>query len=49
MTAQLLTGQLDDLSGFMVAGEKSGILRELNMNMRNKVLDAYNEVMRMQV
>ena len=49
MTTQLLTGQLEDLSAFMVEGQKPGILFELNLNIRNKVLDAYSEVMRMQV
>ena len=49
MTAKLLTGQLEDMPGFMIAGERSGIIRDLNMTMRNKVLDAYNEVMKFQV
>ena len=49
MTAQLLTGQLDDLSAFMVESQKPGILFELNLATRNKVLDAYSEIMRMQV
>ena len=48
-TAKLLTGQIDDLAAFMVEGQKPGILFELNLNMRNKVLDAYSEVMRLQV
>jgi flagellar hook-basal body complex protein FliE len=47
--AQLLVGELDDLPSLMVASEKSGILFELNLNVRNKVLDAYNEIMRLQV
>ena len=49
LTTQLLTGQLDDLTSFMVEGQKPSMLFELNLNIRNKVLDAYTEVMRMQV
>ena len=48
-TAELLTGQLDNLVDFKVAGEKSSILFDLNLAVRNKVLDAYNETMRLQV
>ena len=49
MTTQLLTGQLDDLSAFTVAGQKAGLMFDLNLAMRTKVLEAYNEVMRFQV
>ena len=49
MTAQLVTGQLEDFPGYLIAGEKSSMLFELNINMRTKVLDAYSEIMRFQV
>jgi len=49
MTAMLLTGQLDNLVDLQVAGEKSSILFDLNLTIRNKVLDAYNETMKFQV
>ena len=49
MTTQLLTGQLDDLSAFQVANQKSSLMFDLNLSMRTKVLEAYDEIMRMQV
>ena len=49
MTAQLLMGTLEDLPAYMIAGEKSSILFELNVTARTKVLDAYKEVMGLQV
>ena len=45
-TARILTGELEDLPGMMVTGEKSGIVFEYNLTVRNKVIDAYNEIMR---
>jgi len=48
-TAQLLTGTMEDFPEFMVTGEKSNIMFDLNLTMRNKVLDAYEEVMRLSV
>jgi len=45
-TAKLLIGEQDDLPGMQVAGEKSSIMFELNLNVRAKVIDAYNEIMR---
>ena len=49
MTAQLLTGTLDDLTAYKVAGEKSSMLFEYNMTVRNKVLDAYQDILKTQV
>jgi len=49
MTAELLLGQLDNFVEMQIAGEKSNILFELNLTTRNKVLDAYSEVMKFQV
>jgi len=48
-TAKLVIGEQDDLPGMLVTGEKSSILFELNLNVRAKVIDAYNEVMRTSV
>ena len=48
-TAKLLIGQQDDLPGMQVAGEKSSIMFELNLTVRAKVIDAYNEIMRTSV
>ena len=48
-TAKLMIGEEENLVDNMVAGEKSSIQFELNLAIRNKVLDAYNEIMRTQV
>jgi flagellar hook-basal body complex protein FliE len=48
-TAELLTGSLDDLPAYKVTGEKSSIMFELNLTVRNKVIDAYKEVMNTQI
>ena len=48
-TAKLMVGMEENLVDNMVAGEKSSIQFELNLTIRNKVLDAYNEIMRTQV
>jgi len=45
-TAKLLIGEQEDLPGMQVTGEKSSIMFELNLKVRTKVIDAYNEVMR---
>ena len=49
MRAQLLTGELDDLPGLMVAGQRSGLHFDLNQAIRNRVIDAYREVKQLQV
>ncbi len=46
---KLLTGEIKDVHDVMVAVEKAGTSFELMMEIRNKMLDAYREVMRMQV
>ena len=47
--AMILTGELDDFPAAMIASERSGILFELNLNMRNRVIDAYQEISRTQI
>ena len=46
---QLLTGQNDDLSGLLLDMQKAELSLNLALQIRNKVVDAYNEIMRMQV
>ena len=48
-TAQLMTGTLDDLAAFQYAGEKANILFEYNLTLRNKAVEAFNEIMKTQV
>ena len=46
---ELLMGQTDDLSGLMLDMQRAELSLNLALQIRNKVLDAYNEVMRMSV
>ena len=46
---ELLTGQSDDLSGLLLDAQKAELSLNLALQIRNKVIDAYNEIMRMQV
>jgi len=45
----LLTGMNDDLSGLMLDIQKAELSLNLALQIRNKVIDAYTEIMRMQV
>lgn len=45
----LAAGKLQDISQVTIAAEKASIAMQLTMQVRNKVIDAYQEVMRMQV
>ena len=46
---KLLTGEIKDVHDVMVAVEKAGTSFELMMEIRNKMIEAYHEVLRMQV
>ncbi|MCX7046231.1 MAG: flagellar hook-basal body complex protein FliE [Candidatus Sumerlaeota bacterium] len=45
----LITGQNRDVHGTMIAMQKAGVSFKLMMEVRSKIVDAYKEVMRMQV
>ena len=45
---KLATGEADDLHQVMIATEKADLAFQLTVQIRNKVLDAYQEIMRMQ-
>jgi len=45
----LATGEVDDLHSIMIDTEKADIALQLTIQIRNKILDAYNEIMRMQI
>ena len=45
---KLITGQSTDIHGTMIAMQKAGIALDLVMEVRNKVIAAYDEVKRMQ-
>jgi flagellar hook-basal body complex protein FliE len=42
-------GEIEDVHDVMIAAEKAGVSFELVMEIRNKLVDAYQEMMRMQV
>lgn len=46
---QLATGQNENLHDVMIAAEKADIALRLMMQVRNKMIEAYHEVMKMQV
>jgi flagellar hook-basal body complex protein FliE len=46
---ELLTGQTDDMSGLLLDATKAELSLNLALQIRNKVVDAYNEIMRSQV
>jgi len=45
----LAAGKIQDVSQAVIASEKAAISLQLTMQVRNKVVDAYQEIMRMQV
>lgn len=45
----LLTGNTDELHSVMIASEKAEIALNLTVAIRNKAVDAYKEIMNMQV
>lgn len=46
---QFATGQVDNAHDVMIATEKASLSMSLTLQVRNKLLDAYQEIMRMQV
>ncbi len=48
-TRRLLTGQIEDVHQVMVAMEEAQTSFQMMMQVRNKIIDAYQEVMRLQV
>lgn len=49
MDMALAAGQIDDISQVVVASEKANVALQLTMQVRNKAVEAYQEIMRMQV
>jgi flagellar hook-basal body complex protein FliE len=48
-TLELMTGTTDDLSNTMITAQKSEIAVNLTVAIRNKAVEAYKEIMNMQV
>ena len=49
LTNAFAAGQTDNIHDVMIAAQKADIALQFTMQIRNKVMDAYSEIMRMQV
>ena len=49
MTDDFLTGKSDNIHSVMIAGSKADLALQMTLQVRNKVMDAYKEIMNMQV
>ncbi|MDY0408156.1 flagellar hook-basal body complex protein FliE [Virgibacillus soli] len=48
-TEALILGKTDNLHDVMITAQKASITLETSVQIQRKVIDAYNEIMRMQV
>lgn|SRR5690625_5224006 len=48
-TEQFITGEVEDLHQVMIAAEKATIALEMGVQIQRKMIEAYQEIMRMQV
>ncbi|MDF2877386.1 MAG: flagellar hook-basal body complex protein FliE [Clostridia bacterium] len=48
-TYDFMTGKNDNVHSLMIAQEKSGILLQFTMQVRNQLMDAYKEIMRLPI
>jgi|SRR5699024_532751 len=49
LTNELVNGNTDDLHNVMIAAQKASVTLETGVQIQKKAIDAYNEVMRMQI
>nr|WP_234987287.1 flagellar hook-basal body complex protein FliE [Bacillus sinesaloumensis] len=49
MTQKLINGEDVDLHQVMISSEKASVSLQATLQIRNKVIEAYQEIMRMQV
>jgi flagellar hook-basal body complex protein FliE len=42
-------GRTDNIHQVLIASEKANVALQFTMQIRNKIMDAYNEIMRMQI
>lgn len=49
LTERLVSGEVEEAHQVMIAAEEASVAFELMMEIRNKLLEAYQEIMRMQV
>jgi len=48
-TYDFMTGKNDNVHSLMIAQEKSGIMLQFTMQVRNQLMDAYREIMRLPI
>lgn len=49
LTTEFLTGANDNIHSLLIAQEKSSILLQYTLQLRNGILDAYNEIMQLSI
>lgn len=49
LKTELIAGEAPDLHQIMIASEKAGVAMELLIEVRNKIIEAYDQLMRMPV
>jgi flagellar hook-basal body complex protein FliE len=49
LAQQVATGQLRDVHDFMIASTEASVATELTLAVRNKVVEAFNQIMQMPV
>ena len=49
LTYDFITGKNDNIHSLMIAQEKSSVLLQFTMQVRNQLLDAYKEIMRLPI
>lgn len=48
-TTSFLSGETDNIHNVMITASKANLALQMTIQVRNKVMDAYNEIMNMQV
>jgi flagellar hook-basal body complex protein FliE len=49
LAVKAATGDLTDVSDYMIASAQSGLALDVTLAVRNKALESYQEIMRMQI
>lgn len=47
LTDKFAAGQIEDIHQVMIASQKSTVMLQMTMQVRNKVIESYQEIMRM--
>ena len=48
-TTDFISGVSDDIHSVIIAGSKADLALQMTLQVRNKVMDAYKEIMNMQI